>query len=192
MKTIKVYDPRTNISTDMTYTLLSEMSGLKYENLASLRSRGKRVAPLNVYILKDDTTLKQRKEWYVKQKYEAETWVPIEGSEGKFLISTYGRVKRVYKKKEGFLLPYPNRFGYLRVKVQFKGFYGEYLISSMVAHHFLEPPAPGEVLRHKNGIKADDFVGNLTYMSKKKLGKITGPTSRSKGVVQLDAEQASS
>jgi hypothetical protein len=182
-----LYDPRTNVITQTNYDYLEELTGKPKETLASLKSRGKRIDNINCYILRENTTLKQRKAWYEKQKYEEEAWVNVKGSDGKFLISNYGRFKRVYKSKSSFLLPYlKKKTGYLEVKVAYDGIYKAYKVTNLVGLHFVGTPKPGQVLRHKNGIKTDDFAGNLEYIQKSVLGKSTGPLSKSKPVIQLD------
>lgn len=184
-----LYDPRTNVIAETTYDYLEKLTGKPKATLASLKSRGKRINNLNCYILHENTTLKQRKAWYEQQKYEGEAWKPINGSEGKFLISNYGRFQRVYKRKTSFILPFiKKKTGYMEIKVTFNGIYKSYKVAKLVGIHFVGMPKPGQVLRHKNGIKTDDFTGNLKYINRSELGKSTGPLSRSKPVIQLNID----
>ncbi|MBU8908532.1 NUMOD4 domain-containing protein [Desertibacillus haloalkaliphilus] len=186
---IHLYDPRTNIITETSYDYLEELTGLKRGTLVSYRSIGNKIRNINCYILSSDTTVQQRKAWYEKEVYEGEYWKVIKGSDEKFLISNYGRFKRVYKSKTGFLLPFLHRKrGNLLIKVRYNGIYKSHKITTLVGRHFIGEPKPGEVLRHKNGIKTDDFVGNLEYIPNSTLGKLTGGISTSKPVVQLDKD----
>ncbi|GAA0491137.1 hypothetical protein GCM10008986_16500 [Salinibacillus aidingensis] len=186
---IQLYDPKTNLITETTYDYLEKLTGLTRGSLQSARSRGRKIGTIDCYILKPDTTVQQRKEWYSKIKYPDEHWQEIDGSDGEFLISNYGRFKRVYKYTHKWLLPFlKKRRGYLMIKVKFKGKYQGYKISKLVAHHYLGDPKPGQVLRHKNGIKTDNFAGNLEYVSNCELGEKTGYLSKSKPVLQLDPE----
>lgn len=184
-----LYDPRTNILTETTFKFVEEITGNKKSGLRSMKSSKKKLGKINCYLVDENTTLKQRKEWYIKEKYHMEVWKEIEGSDGKFLISSYGRVKRVYKNHSGFLLPYLHKKGgNLKIKVKFQGVYKAVKIGHLVAYHYLDKPKQGEVLHHKNGIVTDDYAGNLEYITKQKLGEKTGHKSHAKPVVQLDLE----
>jgi hypothetical protein len=141
-----------------------------------------------VYILREDTTLKQRKIWYEKVTYPDEAWKEIEGSNGVYLISSYGRVKKQYKTVTRFILPVLKKEkGYLEVKVTFQGKHGRYRLGRLVAHHFLGKAKEGYVIHYKNRIKTDCSVKNLKYMTLSEHGRKTGPRSKSKPVVQIDA-----
>lgn len=76
----------------------------------------------------------------------------------------------------------------MRIKVKFNGVYTAQKVAQLVAFHFLGEPKSGQVVFHKNLIVTDDWVGNLEYISKQKLGKRTGQLSKGRAVVQLDPE----
>lgn len=184
-----LYDPRTNIITETTYDYLMELTGLSRSGLSRAKSKGRKIRKINCYVMDTKVSIKQRKTWYEKEEYNNEAWKEIKGSNGQYLLSNYGRFKRLYKTNTAVVLPYLHKkTGYLRVKVMFQGKYAAYNVMSLVGFHFIEGPKPGEVIRHKNGIKTDDFAGNLEYVSKKILAKSTGPMSKSKPVVQLDKD----
>lgn len=192
-KTLYLYDPRTNITTETTFTYLEGLTGQTKITLMSLRSRKKKATKINCYLVDDTLTVEQRREWYAAEKYHNEVWKEIESFNGKYLVSNYGRFKRVCKNgKVNFMMPYLKKTGgrqrFLQVKLSFNGTSKDYDIAKLVAKHFIDDPKPGEVLRHKNLIKTDNFSGNLEYISKEKLGKITGGLSKSKPVVQLDKD----
>lgn len=189
MSQLYLYDPKTNVITETSYDYLEELTGKHKRDLMSYRSKGKKITNIDSYIIPTNPTVKQRKIWYTKEKFENESWVSVIGSGGSFLISNYGRFKRVYKNKTSFLLPYlKKRTGYLEIKVTYDGVYGTYKVTNLVGYHFVGKPKQGEVLRHKNGIKTDDFAGNLEYIQKNVLARSTGPMSRSKPVTQLDLD----
>lgn len=184
-----LYDPRTNILTETTYKELELLTGKSFSSLATHKSKKMKLSNINCYLADHKTTVQQRKEWYVKEKYHNEVWKTIEGSDGKFLISNYGRFKRLYKKSEMFLLPYLHkRSGNLMIKVQFKNKVNKHNASHLVAYHFVGNPKQGEVLHHKNLIKTDNYFVNLEFITKEKLGKKTGFKSKSKPVVRLDKD----
>lgn len=56
-------------------------------------------------------------------------------------------------------------------KVRINGKYDQYKISIIVGKHFVGDPKPGEVLRHKSGVRTDNFAGNLEWINRQKLGK---------------------
>jgi hypothetical protein len=182
-----LYDPRTNLLTETNYKYLEELTGLKKETLSHYKTKRRKISKINCYLVDEKITLKQRRDWYEKEKYQNEIWKEIKGSDGKFLVSNYGRFKRIYKNHSSFLLPYLNKKrGYLQIKALFNGRYGDHKVSIIVAHHFIGTPKRGEVVHHKNSIITDDFAGNLEYISRASLGRKTGFKSKSKAVIQLD------
>ncbi|MGG4200732.1 NUMOD4 domain-containing protein [Peribacillus frigoritolerans] len=184
-----LYDPRTNISTETTYKELELLTGKSFSSLATHKSKKMKLSNINCFLSDHKTTVQQRKEWYVKEKYFNEVWKVIEGSDEKFLISNYGRFKRLYKRTDMILLPYLHkRSGNLMIKVQFKNKVKKYNISHLVAYHFVGNPKQGEVLHHKNLIKTDNYFVNLEFITNEKLGKKTGFKSSSKPVVRLDKD----
>lgn len=102
---VLLYDPKTNILSETTYEYLMELTGMAKGSLMTSRSKGRKIRSINCYLAKDDLTVQQRREWYEKEKYNNETWKTIKGSDDTFLISNYGRFKRIGKKKMWFLLP---------------------------------------------------------------------------------------
>lgn len=184
-----IYDPRTNATRPTSYEELEELTGRSKGALNSAIKRKQKIEKLGGYLSKGMPTLKDRKEWYAKEVFKKEIWMEIEGSEGKYLVSNYGRIKRVCKNFTKFLLPYYHRTNRaFRTQVIFLGEYKGFEVSRLVAHHFIGECPPGEIVRHKNGITTDDFSGNLEYVSRQQNGKMTGPKATSKPVVQLDAK----
>ncbi|ACL77365.1 NUMOD4 domain-containing protein [Ruminiclostridium cellulolyticum] len=117
-----------------------------------------------------------------------EYWVMVPGSE-KYQVSNYGHFRRILK--NGTTKPiktYPKHNKWNVVKVDFYGKYAERVVHTIVASVFLDSPAtPGLILHHKNGFKFDDYAGNLEWISRQDLGRITGgKTSRVIPVIKLD------
>lgn len=138
---------------------------------------------------------------------EDEIWLPIIGQEGKYEISSHGRVKnlcRVSVRKNGtrltsrerILKPFLNGAGYLCVDLSRK----HHRVHRLVAEHFI--PRSGDVqVNHINGVKTDNRVNNLEWCSQLenirhafKMGlvprkSITGEKSHnSKNIIVYDSE----
>ncbi|SEQ22805.1 NUMOD4 motif-containing protein [Virgibacillus subterraneus] len=186
---IYLYDPRTNVYTKTTYEDLKGITGQPYNSLVSMKSRKMKLSLINCYIMDDNTTVQQRREWYTKEKFDDEYWLTIKGSNNQYLLSNYGRVKRQSKQHQRLILPFRRKDkGVLFVKVRYNDKYGEYQVSRLVADHFIGDLEPGKVVYHKNRIRTDDHVANLKYITRSELGKIVGYSSRSIAIVQLDPE----
>ena len=183
-----LYDPRTNVLTKTTYEEVIGITGLAKASLYWYKCRRVKLKKINCYLTDSKITLKQRREWYVKEEYPDEAWQTIDGSDGKYQVSSYGRFRRIHKNGPKFLLPYIHkRNGHLMIKVRFKDRLWKYKVSHLVAHHFIGQPKSWQVLYHKNKIKTDNFVANLAYISKEELGQKTGFMSmKNKPVLKVD------
>lgn len=107
-----------------------------------------------------------------------EIWKDIKGFEGKYQISNLGRVKSLpkfnrmskenssigYYRKERILKPAKNKFGYLQVDLEHRS---NKTIHRLVAEAFIENPDNLPQVNHKNGIKSDNNVENLEWVSAK-------------------------
>lgn len=183
-----LYDPRTNLLSKTTYDDLEGMTGYTRSSLMSYKTRKRKLKTINCYLM-DCDDLKQRREWYAKEKYMGESWLTINGSDNQFKISNYGRVKRVFKKSERFMMPYQRKgVGNLFVKAKYNGKYTDHKVGHIVAAHFIREPLPEERVIRKNGIITDDYAGNLKIVTNQELGIRTGHKSNSKAVVQICAE----
>ena len=116
-----------------------------------------------------------------------EYWVMVPGST-KYQVSNYGSFRRILKSgKTKPIKTYRRHDRYNAVKVDFKGKYGEQIVPNIVATAFLEKPEPELVLWHKNGLKFDDYAGNLEWITRQELGRKTGSLCRQTiPVLQLD------
>lgn len=112
-----------------------------------------------------------------------EIWKPIEGYEGKYMVSNTGKVKSLnYRRtgKEGILKGRINDKGYLRVELCKDGRKKWYMIHRLVAHAFLENSQNLPVVNHKDENKQNNCVQNLEWCSVSynntygvRIGKVT-------------------
>lgn len=198
---IYLYDSKFNRMKETTYKKLSNMFNLQISTLESYKSSKRRLDKR--YYIVDELTIKEKKEFYSKYQIKNEIWKEIEGSDGEFLISDYGRFKRKTKTgKERFILPYfktrkvdKNKDTQF-IKVKFKEKYKEYNVARLVAYHFVEIFYESDsvirkskplkyknytlddvVVFHKNGITYDNYFLNLEYLDREDLAKKTAHKS---------------
>jgi hypothetical protein len=113
-----------------------------------------------------------------------EMWADIRGYEGRYQVSTLGRVKslaRVRKGKSNCTVPVLERMMALRAKVDngrqrpyiqvylrnggLRNINGKQkLVHRLVADAFIKPLEPGEQVDHINGVHGDNRVENLRVM----------------------------
>jgi len=113
-----------------------------------------------------------------------EMWMDVRGFEGRYQISSLGRVKslsRMRRGKNGSQVPVPERIMALTAKkdtgrtkpyveVKFRNGGGRtepcksYLVHRLVADAFIKRLEPGDQVDHINGVHADNKVENLRVM----------------------------
>ena len=123
---------------------------------------------------------------------DTEVWVDIKGYEGRYQVSSLGRVKslaRMRRGKNGSNVPVPEIFmaltpkketgrtkPYVEVRFRNGGVRTEkckaFLVHRLVAAAFIKPLEKGEQVDHINGIHADNRVENLRVMHYVEHGKV--------------------
>lgn len=115
-----------------------------------------------------------------RKKYLDERWLPIQGYEGLYDISNYGRVRSYDYRKRGELriLSTHARLGYyVKVRLRKDGKVRYFRVHRLVAIAFLNPPKSGETqVEHVNCDKRDNRVINLRWCSPK--GNMANPLTR--------------
>ena len=93
-----------------------------------------------------------------------EEWKDIEGYEGKYQISNYGRVKSFYKNKDGKILKsHDNGHGYKDITLHKDGEKDHYYIHRLVAIYFIPNPNNLPEVNHKGENKENNTVYNLEW-----------------------------
>jgi hypothetical protein len=127
---------------------------------------------------------------------EVDFWKDIQGFKGKYQVSYSGQIRRVYKSGKTKILAQFKKFGKARAiyrdrllvhLVDDAGKDHTILVHQIVAKHFLGKPKQGQVPHHVNGCVMDNWASNLEYIDKRKLGELTGASSRRQPVVKLDS-----
>ena len=108
-----------------------------------------------------------------------ETWKDIPGYGGKYQIDKEGNVQRVYASgRTRRLTPYKKRRsgGRQRERIMVKltrdgeGRGKDWELMQLVAMAFLGPPPNGCIPYHRNGFQSDNYLNNIAYIDKRKLG----------------------
>lgn len=124
-------------------------------------------------------------------------WKDIQGYFGKYQVSYSSQVRRIYKNgKTKILTPYKKagkgrKIYRDRLFVHLTDSNGKskaIMIHQIVALQFLGKPKLGEVPYHKNGMVTDNWASNLEYIDRRKLGKLTGASSRRQPVVKINSD----
>lgn len=104
----------------------------------------------------------------------SEEWRDVVGLEGRYLVSSLGRVKggpalRGYNRaKSGYNKAEPSNRGYERVTLTgHDGKLRKYSIHSLVAAAFLGPRPAGMEVNHKDGDKGRNAAENLEYCTRR-------------------------
>lgn len=209
-----LYDARYNLKTETTLEKISKL--LKKKEIDLSRDINTLEKVKKWYIVDESVDVKELKKLYEKEVFKNEVWKVIEGSDDKFLVSNYGRFKRIYKNSPNrkFIMPYyqtrkvnVNKNKQF-IKVKFKEVYKEYSVSRIVAYHFVEIFYDGYgftseskpikyknkkfedlVVYHKNGLVYDNYHANLEFLDREDLAKKTAHKSKGgRTIVAIDAE----
>jgi len=92
-------------------------------------------------------------------------WKQVVGYEDKYLVSINGEIKSIARNK--ILTPKNNWDGYKRIQLYRKNKCIFVSIHRLVAEAFLGTPQEGMVVNHINGIKGDNRLINLEWVTQK-------------------------
>lgn len=105
-----------------------------------------------------------------------EIWKPVKGYESDYEVSNMGNVRSCYKviirsngwkhtRRSKQLKPATSKDGYLRVALAKLGKLESFPVHRLVAFAFIDNPMEKPTVNHKNGIKVDNRVVNLEWMT---------------------------
>lgn len=92
-----------------------------------------------------------------------ELWKDVEGYEGKYQVSNWGRVRNA--KRNIIIKPYLNHKGYEKVSLSrgTKGNTNKHRVHRLVAQAFIPNPNNLPQVNHKDGNKRNNSVSNLEW-----------------------------
>lgn len=104
-------------------------------------------------------------------KMSKEKWMPIGELKGFYEVSNTGLVRRLPRHdgwknlKSKILKSYINKRGYLAVDITFKYKRYRYQVHNLVLESFVSRRPKNKVCNHKNGLKLDNNVNNLEWVT---------------------------
>ena len=115
-----------------------------------------------------------------RKYYLDEKWLPIQGYEGLYDVSNYGRIRSHDYRKKGvtqILRTHASKGYYIKVGLRKDGKKRYFRVHRLVAIAFLPPPQSGQTqVEHVNCDKRDNRVQNLRWCSPK--GNMANPLTR--------------
>lgn len=100
-----------------------------------------------------------------------EIWKDIQGYEGLYQVSNLGRVRSLAKmagkspRKETTKHSFPDKVGYIKTNLYKMGEHKQVYVHRLVAEAFIPNPENKPSVNHINGVKSDNKVCNLEWVT---------------------------
>jgi hypothetical protein len=98
---------------------------------------------------------------YILANSKQEEWKHVAGYEGRYMISSFGRVKSL--KKDQIMVKSPNNKGYIYVGLSRKSKKKQISIHRLVAIHFIDNPLSKPFVNHKYGLTLNNYWWALEW-----------------------------
>ena len=95
-----------------------------------------------------------------------EIWKDIKGYEGKYKISSYGRVKSLHYGRVRILKLRKDKDGYYNIDLHISNDVKTFKVHRLVATHFIDNPNNLPQINHKDENKSNNKVNNLEWCSR--------------------------
>ena len=131
------------------------------------------------------------------ENLQNEEWKTIDGFDGMYLISNYGRIKSLKGKEERILKTAMSR-GYKQVNLYYNSKHHKYKVHRLVAMYFIPNPNNYPVVNHIDECKTNNHVSNLEWCTVEynnnygnRLNKVRKtmkgktPSNKKKDIIQL-------
>ena len=116
-----------------------------------------------------------------------EIWKDIEGYDGIYQVSNFGRVRSLKWGKVKFLKPIDNKYGYLIVTLCKNSISKKYKVHRLVTQAFLPNPNNLPQVNHKDENPSNNIVSNLEWCDSKYNNNYGTKNEKiSKVVIQID------
>ena len=84
-----------------------------------------------------------------------------------YVIHPCGTILRIWKTKTTLMKPRKNKYGYMRIALSKNGEQKKFLVHRLLALHFIPNPENKPCIDHINGIKDDNRLENLRWVTHK-------------------------
>ena len=181
---IYLFNPINGMKEKTTYELLSGITGMSKSSLRCYKSRMLKIKAINEYLIDDIADPKVLKNILQNEVIKDEIWRYIEGYNGVYEVSNYGRVR---KGSKIMIQDLGSTKEFLRVRLLKDGKRKECRVSRLVANAFIEKEFQSQnIVFHKNGNIHDNHADNLEWIRRKDIPRKQLKRSRAISIAKID------